>query len=150
MISLPRSTVEIRMTIWAARVPHCSPAVTSPFTWSTVQSSTMALTCAINEPISVRIKVMKTNHLYGLTKGLTFLKSWKRFMGYLLKISFSVRKYGFFDFVIFFFCVNTHFVAIKLVQKRTRKDRKMTKTGLILGGKMTKIGLILGGKMTKF
>ena len=47
---------------------------------STVRSSTMALTCAMNEPASVSTKVMATSHRYGRTNGRIFLKSWKRFI----------------------------------------------------------------------
>ena len=47
---------------------------------STVRSSTMALTWAIRDPTSVRMRVMTTSQRYGLTKGRMFLKSWKRFM----------------------------------------------------------------------
>jgi len=70
--------------------------------------------------------------------------------GLLTKDFVFSAKVRFFRFRHFLFLRKYAFCRYKAGTKRTRKDRKMTKTGLILGGKMTKIGLILGGKMTKF
>ena len=88
--SLPSRIAVIIIRIWVAddqsnvaraRKPCISlPALTRLFTWSTVQSSTMALTCAMSDPMSVRISVTTTCHLYGLTNGQIFLKRRMRFI----------------------------------------------------------------------
>ena len=49
---------------------------------STVRSSTIALTCAIREPTSVRMRVMTTSQRYGFTNGRMFLKRPMRFICY--------------------------------------------------------------------
>ena len=60
--SLPKSTMEMTVMMLAALLQLKSVPI-SALMASTVRSSTIALICAIKEPISVRINVMSTSHL---------------------------------------------------------------------------------------
>ena len=79
-ISFPSRTIVMMVRILAA-LDHAKPSgLTNALIASTVLSSTIALTCAMREPIRVRMRVTMTSQRYGYTYGLILLKSSIRFI----------------------------------------------------------------------